>query len=253
MHILLTSHQQYVIATAMSYLDSSLGATNTLGVLLVGKPGVGMSTCIEQIKNCTTRKYLNLHAIDSHSGHGLGGWLSNTFGLDDVRCTMNLRVSPALTKMLEIIGISLLVLEDAHDVNSPGHRARALDKILEEFARLKDKVSSMKLLMTIQAAEMSGAKYNESELSKLFDIIFVRPMSHEDLLLFIQEVYYKDIEALARPVLSERAIYAISEFSNGSIGRALFLIDVMKRHLKSFQNNGWGEGDIVEFISRFQR
>jgi hypothetical protein len=249
MNVILTPHQQIVNSELMRALDGSVCNNNNLGVLLVGSPGVGMSTCIDQFKKITNQKFIVLEAIDSQSVGSLGEWLGKTLGLDDVRVSLNVKISLSLVSMLKIIGVSMLILEDAHVMNSHRRRSRTLDRIIDEFRKLKSKIPGIQLLMSIQAVEMSGINFAEPNLSNLFHVIKARPMTFDDLMFFAGKTHLKAQAGSRLPVFSHRVLLAVYKFSEGSIGRAIFIIELLQNCCVCEANLKQSEDYIIRLIS----
>ncbi|VVO74836.1 hypothetical protein [Pseudomonas fluorescens] len=252
MNVILIPQQKLAISEVMRALDGTACNADNLGVLLVGSPGVGTSTCINEVKTITKRKFIDLKAIDFQSVGCLGRWLGNILGLDDVRISMKIKVSTPVVSMLNVMGVSMLILEDAHDVNSSGTGSNALYRIIEEFDRIKSAMPKIKLLLTVEAAELPSMKLSEAYLSKMFTVINISPITFDNLVFLVKKIYLSEPAGSPLPALSDRVLMAIFRFSKGSVGRAIFILELIKHDLASGGLQKKNDAGIIQFISRFE-
>jgi len=241
--VTMTVHQRHVVAEALAAFSEPSHHSSCLGVLLVGSPGVGLSTCVEQIKSVTDRKCIELKSVDFHSRVSLGVHLGRILGLCNVKTSMKKKVSLPLVSLIKIIGVTLFVLEDAHDLETP----EACAEIIKEFAKLKGRVPEVKLLMTIHIKEMVGAFFLESSLSKFFSLITVKPMAKNDLELFLVGRIKPTIDSY--PMCDRRLLDSIHEYSQGSIGRAILVADLLRHILNCTKEEERSADEMIRVIT----
>lgn len=252
MSVILTHQQEDVVSEVLRVLEDPCLPDNNLGVLLVGSAGVGMSTSINEVKKTTNRRYLDLKAIDSHCGHGLADWLANILGLEAVRVPTNRRISNSLVNMLQAIGISLLVLEDAHDVDVGSSRIKVLDRLIIEFGQLNSRIPEMKLLMTIQAKEISHASISRSSLLSTFHSINFRRMNFTEFVAFVEIFLAVNFNAPLTSPFTESDLIPLYEYSAGDLGPAVFIMDFMKYQLSNSDSVNLNGEYICSFVSKLK-
>lgn len=221
------------------------------GVLVVGTPGLGISTCINEFVKTAYKRSITIHSVDLAQGLSLSEWLGLTFGFDSVSKSLKVRVSPPLIKVIEIACIEILIMEDAHDLNIFNRPITMLDRTIQEFGELKEKIPKIKLVMTINALEMSGDFFSEKNICKNFIVVDAIPFALDDLNFLWGSSHLNLTCGHCFPSLSSRVLKCVDQFSMGSVGRALFIMGLIKQ--ASFrQVLIAGDECVIKFISTIE-